>query len=98
MRVIDNTQPWHSATNFLLSSVEDPRGSCFRYDRINDRLNEKQGMLDSESAMELLAEVAQENTQWSMVYQMAHRELSVAMGRDYQDVLTFRLSDYLETR
>jgi hypothetical protein len=95
MHVIENEQPWHSATNFLRSSVEDPKGNCWRYDRINTRLNEAQGLLDSNSAMELLAEVSQDSTQWSVVYQMARVEVSVAMGKDYANVHTFRVSDYL---
>ena len=94
--VIENNQPWHSATNFLLSSVEDPKdGNCWRYDRINARLTEKQGLLDSNSAMELLAEVSQENTQWSVVYQMAHGDLNIAMGGDYANIQTFKIADYI---
>jgi hypothetical protein len=95
MHIFENEQPWHAATNFLHSSVEDPKGNCWRYDRINTRLNEAQGLLDSSSAMGLLAEVAQGNTQWSVVYQMARGEVSVAMGKDYANVHTFRMSDYL---
>ncbi len=95
MNVIANDKPWHSATNFLRSSVDDPRdGKCWRYDTINARLNEKQGLLDTKSAMDLLAEVAQGNTQWSVVYQMARGEVSIAMGRDYSNVQTFPISDY----
>jgi hypothetical protein len=99
MHVIENEQPWHSATNFLLSSVQDPReGNCWRYNKINARLNEKQGMLDSNSAMELLSEVAQDSTQWSVVYQMARGEVSIAMGRDYAKIQTFQTSDYLNPK
>jgi hypothetical protein len=98
MRVLENEQPWYSATNFVLSSVEDPGGNCWRYDRIDNRLNEEQGLLDTESAMELLADVSQKSsetpTQWSVVYQMGHREMSIAMGMDYENVLTFRFSDF----
>jgi hypothetical protein len=95
MHVIKNEQPWHFATNFLLSSVQDPRdGGCWRYDRINDRMNEKQGLLDATSAMDLLSEVAQENTQWSVVYQMGLGEVNIAMGRDYSEVHTFNVSDF----
>lgn len=98
MRVLENEQPWHSATNFVHSAVEDPQGNCWRYDRINDRLNETQGLLDSNSAMELLSQVAQKSgespTQWSVVYQMARREMTIAMGMDYANVQTFRLSDF----
>jgi hypothetical protein len=98
MNVIANNKPWHSATNFLRSSVDDPRGQCWRYDRINTRLNEKQGLLNSKSAMDLLAEVAQENTQWSVVYQMGRGEVIVAMGKDYTNPHTFQVSDYLDIK
>ncbi len=99
MHVIANEQPWHSATNFLRSSVEDPRdGNCWRYDRIDARLEETQGLLDSNAAMQLLAEVAQDSTQWSVVYQMGGGEVSVAMGRDYANIQTFQTSDYFDPR
>jgi hypothetical protein len=102
MHVIENERPWHSATNFLRTSVGDPKGNCWRYDTINARFSEKQGMLDASSAMELLSDVAQDGTQyptqWSVVYQMARGEVNVVMGRDYADVHTFRISDYLETK
>jgi hypothetical protein len=98
MRLLENEQPWHSATNFVLSSAEDPSGKCWRYDRIDNRLNEEGGLLDSKSAMDLLANVSQISgetpTQWSVVYQMAQREMSIAMGMDYENVLTFRFSDF----
>jgi len=99
MNIIENEQPWHLATNFLLSSVDDPRdGNCWRYDTIDARLNETQGRLDSESAMDLLAEVSQDITQWSAVYRMAQGEVSVAMGRDYAQVHDFKMSDYLDLK
>jgi len=94
MRVLENDQPWHSATNFILSAVEDPKdGHCWRYDRINARLNEENGLLDSKAAMDLLAEVTQQNTQWSIVYQMAQGEVNIAMGRDYENIYTFKTSN-----
>jgi hypothetical protein len=99
MNIIENEQPWHLATNFLLSSVDDPQdGNCWRYDTINARLNEAQGMLDTESAMEMLKEVSQDITQWSVVYQMAQGEISVTMGRDYAHIRDFKISDYLNPR
>jgi hypothetical protein len=94
MNVIPNDRPWHSATNFLRSSVEDPAdGNCWRYDRINERLNAEQGQLDSTAAMHLLSEVAQDNTQWSVVYQMGRREVSVAMGKAYEKVHGFQVPE-----
>ncbi|MGB8984431.1 MAG: C45 family peptidase [Anaerolineales bacterium] len=99
MIVMDNDQPWHFATNFLRSAVPDPQqGYCRRYDRIKSRMDEEQGLLDAASAMELLAEVAQNNTQWSVVYQMGRGEVSVVMGRDYANIQTFQTSDYFDPR
>ncbi|MFZ5858294.1 MAG: linear amide C-N hydrolase [Chloroflexota bacterium] len=99
MHVFENSQPWHSATNFLLSAVKDPKdGHCWRYDRINVRLNEGQGLLDWTAAMDLLAEVSQTNTQWSIVYQMARGEVNIAMGKDYENIQTFTISEYTPER
>jgi len=39
-----------------------------------------------ESAMDLLSDVAQSSTQWSVVYDMARRQVRVAMERDYKGV------------
>jgi hypothetical protein len=95
MHVFENNQPWHSATNFLLSAFEDPKnGHCWRYDKINARLNEVNGLLDWKAAMDLLADVSQSNTQWSIVYQMAYGEVNISMGRDYEIIHTFKTSDY----
>ena len=97
MRIIESDQPWHSTTNFLQSSVDHPKdGNCWRYNKINTQLQETQGRLDSVSAMELLSKVAQENTQWSVVYHMARREVSISMGGDFTQVYTFKTSDYLD--
>lgn len=99
MYVIGNEQPWHAATNFLRSSVDDPKdGNCWRYDTIDARLNGTQGLIDSSAAMKLLSEVAQGNTQWSVVYQMALGEVSIAMGRDYSNIQTFNLAQYPDTK
>lgn len=99
LHVIENENPWQAATNFLISSVDDPReGNCWRYDLIDARLIEAQGTLASRSAMDLLAEVAQDNTQWSVVYQMARGEVSLAMDGDYKQTLTFQVSDYLNLK
>ncbi len=41
--------------------------------------------------MDLLAGVAQPNTQWSVVYEMTTGELAVALGRDYEQIYRFQL-------
>jgi hypothetical protein len=41
--------------------------------------------------MALLAQVSQDNTQWSVVYEMSSGNVNVVMGREYEAVHTSRL-------
>lgn len=96
MVLLPNEQPWHLATNFLRSAVgsapgESAAGKCWRYDLIEDALSRAGGYLSSEEALDLLAQVAQPNTQWSVVYGQRSGEIVVAMGQKYGEPHTFRL-------
>jgi hypothetical protein len=92
MQILENEEPWHLATNFLRSSVDDPaEAGCWRYNIISAQLAEVNGQIDAQAAMQLLADVAQNNTQWSVLYQMSNGTINVAMGQDYQDVHQFQL-------
>jgi hypothetical protein len=85
--------PWHRATNFLRASVDDPSGQCRRYDALDRRLAQSAGRLSGQEAMDLLSQVAQGNTQWSAVYDLSAGSVTVALGRDYQDLYTFALEE-----
>jgi hypothetical protein len=92
MNVTYNEDPWHQATNFLRAAIEgSPQGQCWRYDRLSARLSSSNGQLTPESAMELLAEVSQDNTQWSVVYDYTGGGIRVVMDRAYEDVHAFQL-------
>jgi hypothetical protein len=88
MRVIPNQQ----ATNFLQSAVEHPAGQCWRYDAITRRLAQVEDRMDARGAMNLLREVAQTHTEWSVVYGISTGEINVAMGRRYDRIHTFQLT------
>jgi hypothetical protein len=93
MVVMPNEAPWHVATNFLRASAgASPEGACWRYDTISRRLAEAEGRLTAQEAIDLLAEVSQEGTQWSVVYGMGTGDVQVIMGRQYDNVHTFPLS------
>ena len=93
MVLIPNETPWHLATNFLRASAgESAEGRCWRYDRISQRLTEAQGQMTARDAMNLLADVSQESTQWSIVYGVSAGGIHVTMGRQYDNVHTFHLS------
>lgn len=84
---------WHLATNHLRTTADEtgPSG-CWRHDRIRQRLTEAQGQITRQDAMDLLAEVSQEETQWSIVYGISTGDVSVAMGRQYDILHTLHLS------
>ncbi len=92
VEVIPNEKPWHLATNFLRSAAgESAQGKCWRYDRIYERLAESGGRLAGREALDLLAQVSQENTQWSVVYEMRTGKAMVTMGSDHNKVDSFHL-------
>lgn len=93
MVIIPNETPWHQATNFLRASVgESAEGECWRYDKLSQRLTEAEGQLTMQDAMDLLADVSQESTQWSVVYGMSTGDVNVTMGRQYDNMHSFSLS------
>ena len=93
MVIIPNERPWHLATNFLRASVgESVEGECWRYDKLSQRLAQAEGQLTMQDAVDLLAEVSQQGTQWSVVYGMSSGDVNVVMGREYDNVHTFTLS------
>jgi hypothetical protein len=84
--------PWHVATNHLRAPLDDDSSSgCWRYETIHSRLAAAGGSMTIGDAADLLADVAQENTQWSVVYDLSRRSVHVAMGRAYQALHTFHL-------
>jgi hypothetical protein len=92
MEVILSQRPWHLATNFLRASAgESAHGRCWRYDTIDQRLAEAGGRITPQEAIDLLAEVSQASTQWSMVYEISSGDVHVTTGRQYEDVHSFHL-------
>ncbi len=93
MVIIPNETGWHLATNFLRASAgESAAGQCWRYDRLGQRLAKAEGHVGMQDAVELLAQVSQESTQWSVVYGMSTGDVTVTMGRRCDDPHTFHLS------
>ncbi|MGD8554380.1 MAG: carcinine hydrolase/isopenicillin-N N-acyltransferase family protein [Anaerolineales bacterium] len=93
MHVHPNQQPWHVATNFLLAEYGNQApGTCWRYDLITSALRQTGGRLDLPTAMDLLEQVSQEVTEWSIVYEISSGKISVVMGRQYDQAHGFEFS------
>jgi hypothetical protein len=92
MRVIPNQQPYHLATNFLISAAgNSPRGQCPRYDAMQETLAAEQGGLSFTGALQLLSTVSQDITQWSIVYDLTGLEVQVIVGRQVDQIHRFDL-------
>jgi hypothetical protein len=96
MIVQPNAQSWDMATNFIRATApKAPESMCWRYHTISAQMSESGGQLPPEDALGLLGRVAQPNTQWSIVYNMATGEIRVAMHGDYTHthILYFSLAE-----
>lgn len=92
MHILRSESRWQAATNFYLAgSGAQQRLGDYRYATLDRALDEWGGALTPDQAMDLLAQVAQGNTRWSIVYGMASGEVRIAMGRRYEQVYTFQL-------
>jgi hypothetical protein len=87
---IPNQDPWHLTTNHLRCIAEGD-GGCWRYRTISDQLTAVNGQLDAQSAMQLLSDVKQNSTQWSMVYNMTTGDINVVIAKHYDTNYAFRL-------
>ena len=88
--LLENQTPWQAATNFLVSETwTDPATHCWRYGVITEQLESSGGRVGAREAMDLLEDVSQESTQWSVVYHISAGEVQIVMGRDYQSVHQF---------
>jgi choloylglycine hydrolase len=92
LKRLPNNEQWHAVTNFTISAISGkPEGQCWRYDTLIQQLENKEGRLTSLEAMNLLSDVSQENTQWSVVYALSTLSVNISMGRDYNDIHQYPL-------
>lgn len=87
---LPNLVPWHLATNHLRCIAEGD-GGCWRYRTISDRLTAANGQLDPQSAMQLLSDVKQTSTQWSLVYNMTNGDIKAVIAKHYDNAYSFHL-------
>ncbi len=93
MSVVRNEESWQVSTNFILTdrAPGEATSLCPRYASASKALQEAEGDLSDAEAMSLLEEVSQQITMWSVVYNMATGDISVAVGREYDRVHEFDL-------
>jgi hypothetical protein len=90
MKTLPNETPWHLATNHLRTNAQGD-GGCWRYRTLSERLTSLSGELNAQAAMQLLSEVKQGITQWSVVYDISSGDIHVALGGNYENTYTYHL-------
>ncbi|UJW30924.1 linear amide C-N hydrolase [Saccharothrix sp. AJ9571] len=84
--------PWQALVNFELTGTDEAtRQADPRYATASRVLTGSAGRLDPGQAMDLLSQVHQGHTQWSVVYGQKTGEVRVSTGRRYDTVHTFHL-------
>ncbi len=92
MKVLRGGEPWQVMTNFIVHGSGAPGiVSCSRYVSAYDRLRGANGSIGMAEAMSLLEGSSQPSTIWSCVYNLETGEILIAMGRKYDDALSFQL-------
>jgi hypothetical protein len=88
--IVRGERNWQVSTNYLFSEPQQP--DCWRYNKASESLAKEQGDITNEQAMDILQGTSQDNTTWSVVYNLSTGDINLAMGRDYDDIHTFELS------
>lgn len=98
MHVVRSPDSWQVSTNFAFEgdTVPGADSPCGRYNVVYGALQATGGVTSAAEAMGLLEGCSQESTRWSAVYDQTGGEVSIAMGRDYQNVHHFRLDMAVE--
>ncbi len=91
MKVVRNEKSWQVCTNFVLSEDIYGKVGKDRYDLAEKVLQEKNGVLSEEEAMDLLSKVSQSGTMWSVIYNLKTGDTSIAMGRKFDQINEFHL-------
>jgi predicted choloylglycine hydrolase len=80
-------------TNFFLTpDVSDDRCGQDRYDKLKKTMDGNGGVFrDTSDAMKALAEVSEDGTRWSAVFNVTDRSLHLALEHDYTGTYNFSL-------
>lgn len=81
-----------SSTNFLLTEGVKVGTGHERYEAMENYLNEKEDLFDSErDAMEVLKAALANSTRWSAIYNKTNPSLLLSIFKDYENLYEFRL-------
>ncbi len=91
MKVIPNTDLWQVLTNTPVYKVplDILFAQCDRYMRIYNLLDYTNGILSSDESMDLLSELGWQWTEWSAVYDISHKSVTLAIDFSFDILYEF---------
>ncbi|MFT4146109.1 MAG: linear amide C-N hydrolase [Mobilitalea sp.] len=95
MKVIRKDDNYQIATNMLTFNNDKHQGySADRYQNFDKVLSEKSGVISIEDALELLVEnTVPGDEQWSSVYNLTDKTMSVKFHGDYENTYTYEIEE-----
>lgn len=92
MRVLRGAPPWQALTNIRLAGADEAtRDKDRRYATASSTLRTTSGTLDWRRAMDLLRDVAQPHTRWSVTYELRTGAVHVVTAQRWGTVHAFQL-------
>lgn len=95
LQVIPNSEPWHVLTNSRAYnlSIDIQRANCWRYEYIYGQLQLKDGEFTQNDSEFILSQVGNPYTQWSAVYDMSNKGMTLFLDYDFTKPFSFSLMD-----
>lgn len=92
IKITRNTKPFLVSTNFVVYNSGAPVNvTCDRYNKAYSTLNQNSGLISKTESIELLNQVSQDITMWSLVYDLSsYNTIRIAIGRNYNKVYNFK--------
>ncbi|MGW5055302.1 carcinine hydrolase/isopenicillin-N N-acyltransferase family protein [Actinokineospora sp. NPDC004072] len=92
LRITRDASPWQAMVNYRwYGSTPESRMADNRYRALSETLTGTGGSVDMAAAMDLLADVRQGHTQWSIVYGQRSGKIALTTGQRYETVHEFTL-------
>lgn len=94
IKITRNSKPYIVSTNFIVYNYENPKDAgCTRFNFVNSALMKCDGCVSRIESMNILENVSQDITMWSLVYDMnSFNNIDISIDRKYNK--TYRFTKY----
>jgi hypothetical protein len=92
-RFTPNTANWQATTNSpsYALSIAEQKQNCTRFAAISTRMEFSKGKSSTDEALSLLQQIGHQYTEWSAVYDISQREMTVVIDYDFSKKYQFSL-------